>query len=631
MGYFLVIIVAGLLLGRRAAIVFTLLSLLSIYGLYYVTPRNIANAFVPYPPPPVLIIETVILVLGAILIQAAMNSINQAYKLARHNERALNKTITELQATTVSKEAAEAASQAKSQFLANMSHEIRTPLNAVTGMSRLILDTALTGQQREFAETIHKSSNALLGIVNDILDFAGLESGGIELKSKSFTLRGFIQEIADLLRPAAAQKGLSLSYTVANNLPDAVLGDTLRLRQVLLSLLENAVKFTDEGQIEVSVNGRRLDEDQYEIHFAVSDTGIGIPQERLDQIFEPFSQVDGSLTRKHGGIGLSLGISKRLVEALGGKMWVESSIGTGSTFHFTVPLATNPKTTTEPTPTAAAASQHQFDSHMAQHHPLEILLVEDNKVNQKVTLHLLERLGYGADVAGNGQEALTALQQKKYDVVLMDIQMPEMDGLEATQRIHQQWPPEKRPWIVAMTAHALRGNREHYLANDMDDYISKPIRVEDLVACLRRCQPRTDSERDTPTAQEDTSRTPAPQTLANGSSQPNYPIDMDAVTETLGPEAADMLAELLPLYFADADSLVATLQKAVAAGDREQLKRAAHTLKGSSANLGLVSLATLSREIEAVSHEEQLSAAAAKVAQLEAEYQRVRQLLTDDF
>ena len=374
---------------------------------------------------------------------------------------------------------AEAANQAKSEFLANMSHEIRTPMNAILGMTELALTSDARAEQRRYLSTVKQSANALLQIIDDVLDFSKIEAGKLELHRGPFSLRDTLNDTLEVLASRAAEKDIELACQVSMRVPDVLRGDSTRLRQILMNLVGNAIKFTDLGGVFVRVE-REPDDAKIAsrggliwLQFVVTDTGIGIPLDKQKIIFESFVQADGSMTRRYGGTGLGLSICSQLVSLMGGRIWVDSQVGRGSSFHFTVCLETEQGANAEEKPPSTPIKKAM--------RPLRVLLAEDNEINQQVAIEFLQMRGHDVRVAANGIQALAALAAERFDVVLMDVQMPQMDGFKATAAIREK---EKTTGlhmpIIAMTGYAMKGDRQRCLDAGMDAYVCKPIRSQEL-------------------------------------------------------------------------------------------------------------------------------------------------------
>jgi signal transduction histidine kinase/BarA-like signal transduction histidine kinase len=427
---------------------------------------------------------------GILLVTLAMAALYAYYE-----RLALDALERSNQALARARDLAEAGLRARTSFVAHMSHEIRTPMNAVIGLTDLMLSEDATPGQRENLAMIRESGEHLLAVINDILDFSKSEAGRIELEPRRFDLETCVRSSVQMLALSAAKKKVALSTDLPAETPRHVLGDEGRLRQVLVNLVSNAVKFTDAGEVVVRVASRALSGDRLELAISVTDTGIGIAAEQRERLFEPFTQGDASTTRRFGGTGLGLVISRRLCEAMGGTLTVDSEPGRGSTFTARVAVgpAATPALLEQPTARETAVASPTERSREARvgstavASSLRILLVEDNALNRDIALQILAVLGYRADLAGDGLEALAALERQRYDVVLMDVQMPNMDGLTAARHIHQRWPGPTRPRIIAMTASAQAEDREACLDAGMDDYMSKPFRFEDLRARLAVC------------------------------------------------------------------------------------------------------------------------------------------------
>ncbi len=463
---------AGMMMGLRAALIWTGLVCAAVLGFYAMDLRGVALFEVITTPQLALLQALGLCGVAVLMVTAGLLSERQV-------DTTLSRLATANRELLQARDEAQSHSQAKSAFLATMSHELRTPMNAIIGMTDMMLRSGLSEVQREYARATLNSSEDLLGLINDILSFSVLDSQALELECSDFALEDVLEDALAPARPRAARKGLALRTEIGPGVPEAIHADAERLRQVLCSLLSNAVKFTEAGWVQLRVRCSRRSGEQLTLTFEVQDTGIGVPDEARGALFDAFTQADSSTTRAHGGTGLGLAITRRLVEAMGGEIGLEADGDQpGSTFWFTLPTEARALDASAAAPVARAAPLHGVAD--------RVLVVEDNPINQKLITRMLDKLGLSYDVAENGQVAVEAFDVLPYDLVLMDCSMPVMDGFQATRAIRRLEPAGTRTPIIAVTANVMPGDRERCLASGMDDYLPKPITIDGLSATIDR-------------------------------------------------------------------------------------------------------------------------------------------------
>lgn len=504
---------------------------------------------------------------GDVIISAVRNESGELIGYAKVTRDLTERRLAEERERNLTVEL-ERANRMKSAFLANMSHEIRTPLNGIIGMLTLVLDDKLNAEQRELVETAQSSSNALLRIVNDILDFSKVEAGRMELESVPFSIQQVIQEVCDLFEPQARSKSVALSSTTDSRLPNAVLGDAGRLRQVLANLIGNAVKFTPSGSVNISATTSGTPDDHVSIRFEVKDTGVGISDDDRHRLFEAFTQADLSTTRRFGGTGLGLAISQQLVDLMGGSLDVASEVNKGSTFAFEVKFATT-KPVAEASSDIDLVEEEARETETNANERGRILLAEDNEVNQQVATLFLHRLGFEVHTVGNGAEALAALESQHFDAILMDCQMPVLDGYEATRRIRALDSSTANIPIVAVTASAMPEERKRCFDAGMNDFVSKPIFASTLNDALTRALKSKKVE----------------------TAERSY---ADSLYAAMGGN----MARLIDVYAESAELQLETIARSLKTGDTETAARAAHSLKGGSSALAVDQMTDYAKRIE---------------------------------
>jgi PAS domain S-box-containing protein len=527
------------------------------------------------------------------------------------------------QALAQARDQALEASRLKSEFLATMSHEIRTPMYSVIGMNELLLQTTLSERQREYAEAVHLSAEGLLAILDDILDFSAIEADRLLLHEADFEPRAVIAEVSEIFAAKIDAKNLSLHIAVAPEVPTWLCGDSRRLRQVLINLVGNAIKFTEHGSIDIAANvGGTMDAGPI-LRFAITDTGVGIPQAAHQRLFLPFTQLDGSMARRYGGTGLGLAISKRLVELMGGEIGVASEAGSGACFWFTAAF----KYVADQPGDRTVDHRQQTTAGTEPAVPVtgvRILLAEDNPINQRLAILQIERLGYAVRAVSDGRAAVDAVIENPdtFDLILMDCQMPVMDGFEATRVIRRAEPADRRVPIVAMTANAMRGDREACLAAGMDAYLVKPVRPTELDQILRHWLVLPPVESPAPAAA--LSLAQLAEIHEKYGDDTLDEVQVADIFETAGAAGATVINDLIDAFLTGAEARIIAMRAALAQGDRTALASAAHNLTGSSGSYGANRLSTLARQVEMLARRDTPEAAGAIVAQLEAEFERVK-------